>query len=324
MLKRRLLLTILLAFAAFIFTGTAMAAPSVGWLTPPDNSSYLTGTTLPEGTITGQASASGGSVGTGLDLALIIDESGSMGTTKMQQAKDAAKALVNALPENTTSVAVIGFDSYSHTYRVLTALNPDKQLVLNAINSIYAGGGTNIGSGIARGTSVLLAGHTTGRQMMQVVLSDGYGSYSGQAATAYNNHGIITHTVGVPGHSVSLMQQIATQGHGVYTNVSNMATLQGIFDGTGGNLVGIDHVDIEFSDGTWIYDIAIDGLGNFILPDWVVKAGVQTFTAHAYDTNQVHASAVLTINGSQVPEPATMALFGLGLLGFAGVARRKN
>nr|WP_319493208.1 VWA domain-containing protein [uncultured Desulfobacter sp.] len=333
MLKRKLLLTLVFAFAAFSFAGTAMAATSVSWLTPADGSTYTTGTVLGasqvDGAITGIAGADGTIGGAGLDLALVIDESGSMGGSGITYARQAAIALVNSLPADTTSVAVIGFDSYSHTYRQLTALNPDKQTVINAINSIGTGGGTNIGAGVSAGASALVNGHTTGRAMMQVVLSDGVGTYYNEAATAYNSDGIITHTVGIPGHNAAQMAQVATDGHGIYTNVSDLTQLEGLFNGTGGNLVGVDHVDIQLADGTWIYNISIDGLGNFTLPDQVIALGANTFTAYVTGTDGTTSSAILTLNGTdgggaQAPEPTTMLLFGLGLLGFTGVTRRKK
>ena len=325
---KKLSVLIILAVCTLFMGGTAWADTSVAWTSPTNGSTFDVGTVVnPQG----QAAGNGWVGGTGLDLALVIDISGSMGYypnyTLDNYAKPAAIALVDSLPEATTSVAVIGFNSIANTFQVLTPLSTNKTDVIDAINSLYAGGGTNIGSGIAEATNTLVAGHTDGRQMMQVVLSDGQGSYSDEAATAFNNYGIITHTVGVPGHNSSQMAGIAADGNGIYTDVTDLNDLVSLFDGTDGTLVDLDHVDIQLADGSWINNIATDGLGYFVLPDQVIALGANTFTAHAYGTDGTSASAVLTLNGvdnnAPVPEPATLLLMGSGLLGLAGLNRKK-
>ena len=324
---KKLSVLIILAVCTLFMGGTALADTSVAWTSPTNGSTFDVGTIVnPQG----QAGAIG-DPGTGLDLMLVIDTSGSMQTgDKIGYAKTASVALINALPDNTTQVGIVTFDYGANTYRVLQDLTSNKADLIAAVNALTAPGPyTYIGNGITEATSELTGGNAiAGHAKMQVVLSDGQWNGGTNPYTAASNawaQGITVHTVGVPGHNVSMMQNIATNGHGVYTNVSDLSTLEGIFTGTGGTLVNLDYVDIELADGSWIYDIATDGLGNFVLPDQVIALGANTFTAHAYGTDGTYASAVLTLNGDNapVPEPATLLLMGSGLLGLAGLNRKK-
>ena len=348
MLKRKLLLTLVFAFAAFSFAGTAMAATSVSWISPTDGSSFNVGTTVD---LVGQASASGGTGGSGLDLVLVLDSSGSMSGTREAAQKTAALALVDALPENTTSVSIVEYDSDANTVQTLLSLTSatNKAAIVAAINSVDASGGTDIDDGIVAATTELTSTRAdSSRQQMMVVMSDG-GSDATDAWNAANsaiNSGVeAVHSVGISSsHTVSTMQKIVSGADGfygtaddigVYTDGTNIDALTGLFSGTAGNLVGIDHVTILLDDGTLLNsddgDFSVDGVGNFTLPDWVIALGAQTFVATAYATDGTTSIATLTLNGtaggggaSQTPEPATMLLFGLGLLGFTGVTRRKK
>lgn len=318
------LLSLLSAF------GSVHAATSVSWLTPADNSSYPTGTNVSP---TGVASGTGSTGGTGLDLVLVLDSSGSMGIngggglTRSQWQAQAAIALVNSLPTGTTSVSIVEFDSDANLVTGLTSLIPVSNITVleAAINSVNASGGTNIGTGIRLATSELTgANHTVGRTQMMLVLSDG--STSGNPAndaTAAIAAGVdAVHSVGIPGHNVSTMQSIAAAGNGVYTDVSDLTTITSLFDGTGGSLVGLDRVDVAMPDGTLLMDIATDALGNFQVGPYSLATGANTFVATATGTDGTTATDTLTLYGvaspSGVPESGGLALLVIGLLGLIG------
>lgn len=335
---KKLIITALVAFAATL--GVARADVSVAWTAPPDSTVYPTGTSV---TPIGQASASGAVGGTGLDLALVIDTSGSMAGGGIIAARNAAIALINALPEASTSVAIIEFDSVANTVKVLSALSTDKAALITAVNGLAAGGGTVIGAGIAAATAELTGvRHTAGRAQQMVVLSDGVSS-SGPGGLTPAQHADLAkaagvdaiHSVGVPGHSVAQMKDIAdgvnpadpSDDNGVYTSGS-LDQLVGLFNGTSGNLVGIQKVEVTLPDGTTSV-VPVDGLGNFAIPgNWLIEDGANVFVAKAYDTAGNTASATLTLYGNSpsptgVPDAgSTFALLGLAFAGVWGARKR--
>lgn len=325
---RKVLLGVALLSLATVF-GSAHAATSVSWLTPADNSVYPTGTNVSP---TGVASGTGTTGGTGLDLVLVLDSSGSMslsgggGLTRSQWQAQAAIALVNSLPTGTTSVSIVEFDSDANLVTGLTSLIPVSNIAVleAAINGVNASGGTNIGSGIRLATSELTgANHTVGRTQMMLVLSDGStsGNPAIDAADAVAAGVDAVHSVGIPGHNVSTMQSIAAAGNGVYTDVSDLTTITGIFDGTGGSLVGLAQVDVEMPDGTILTNVATDALGNFQVGPYGLATGANTFVATATGTDGTTATDTLTLYGvaaSGVPDSGGLALLLIGLLGLIG------
>ncbi|TCS42029.1 VWA domain-containing protein [Reinekea marinisedimentorum] len=335
------LLTAGFAVLAAAFSANVSAETFVSWTSPANGSSYDSGSTV---TLTGTANTTG-SISDQLDLVIVMDSSGSMGSyrnstggycydygsssckTVQDWQKEAALTLVNNLPAATTSVSIVEFDSYSSTVQTLVSLSTNLADITNAINSVNASGGTNIGTGIDQATSELTGiNATAGASSQMVVFSDGYSSGSPAAsASAAIAAGVdAVHSVALPGASITTMESIATAGNGTFINATtDISSLTSIFT-SGGTLAGLDYVDITLNDGTLVSDVATDAFGNFSI-DVVIAAGTNNFFADAYGTDGTSATAQLTLNGrtSDVPEPATLGLLAAGLFGM-GAARRKK
>ena len=162
-----------------------------------------------------------------LDLALVLDSSGSMSWNDPQGLrKTASKSFVDALlPEDRS--AVVDFDFGA---RVVQGLTSDKTAVKQAIDTIDDFGGTNIGAGVSAGNQILLGNGDPSRARMMILLTDGEGSYSSSLTTQARNAGITIYTIGL-GTSVdhALLAGIASGTGGTYTNVRTAAELPEVF-----------------------------------------------------------------------------------------------
>ncbi len=186
-----------------------------------------------------------------IDLALVIDNSGSMGIgTRLISAQNGAKSLVDKLNSGAFS-ALVSFNSVADRPFNLTAMDEAGQIALKAaIDLLSAGGGTNIGAGVIYAAEELtgdesLFGVVTspsgndrdGAQKIMILLSDGLTSNptgTTAAADLAKAQGIRIITISVEGADDVFMENLASSADDFYA--VDDAGLEAIFDEISGTI----------------------------------------------------------------------------------------
>ena len=80
------------------------------------------------------------------DIVLVLDTSGSMSGTPMEETKKAATKFVNTILEEDASIGIV---TYEDSANQLSDFSIDKEYLTGKAANISDGGGTNIESGLA-------------------------------------------------------------------------------------------------------------------------------------------------------------------------------
>jgi Ca-activated chloride channel homolog len=178
-----------------------------------------------------------------LDLALVIDRSGSM-SGRIEYAQQAAAGIVERLGEQ-DHVALVQYDDSAQVVVASVAMDAKgKAAMRTAIQGISLGGGTNLHGGLVLGRDEVQRVATQGQVGRVILLSDGQaniGVVDPQqiASTARNaaNHGTRITTVGIGlDYNEDLMEAIAESGRGNYHYVKEAKDLDRVI---AGELLGI-------------------------------------------------------------------------------------
>ena len=170
-----------------------------------------------------------------VNLALVIDRSGSMSGYKLDQAKQAARQLVSQLTQD-DRLAIVHFGSDVKSMDGLMATEDNKRRMLSFIDGIWDDGGTNIGSGLTTGRDLLMV--ASGFKVNRLILiSDGQPTEGVTDAESLKSvarqiraNNVSLSSIGVGSDfNEDLMQAFAEIGAGSYGYLADASQLATVF-----------------------------------------------------------------------------------------------
>ncbi|MGN0316488.1 MAG: VWA domain-containing protein [Lachnospira sp.] len=167
-----------------------------------------------------------------LNVALVVDLSGSMGGSKLSTAKTVINSFVDELEEKDSS-ALISFTS-SATLRC--GFTEDKNIIKKAVNNMIAYGKTSIYTGIEKALDEFDANQINGYKMM-VVFTDEYDQPYTTYESNYKNlverakqSGVTIYTIGIGITDQNLLTNVAQNACGSFYHANVISDLKGELD----------------------------------------------------------------------------------------------
>ncbi|MCP4504579.1 MAG: VWA domain-containing protein [Deltaproteobacteria bacterium] len=182
----------------------------------------------------------GADTGARADLAavLVIDRSGSMAGEKIDNARRAARRMLNQLKDG-DQLAIVSYGSDISVDLPLTFLNAQSRArAKRVIGSLEEGGGTHIDGGMKAATRLIQKAQLTGKVGRVILISDGRPTEGERRSDVLVRHsnalremGVTLSTIGVGlDYNEDLMQALATSGGGRYHYLKRSRQLSAIVD----------------------------------------------------------------------------------------------
>ena len=171
-----------------------------------------------------------------VNVAIVLDKSGSMNGEKIAKAKDAAIAAIGRLGSSDI-VSVVAYDSTVKVIVPATKLN-DKEWVIQQVRSIEAGGSTALFAGVSKGAEELRKFLDKNRVNRVILLSDGLANVGPQSpselgalGSSLMKEGISVSTMGLGlDYNEDLMTKLARNSSGNHVFIEQADDLVRVFN----------------------------------------------------------------------------------------------
>jgi Ca-activated chloride channel homolog len=180
-----------------------------------------------------------------VNLAIVIDKSGSMSGEKIRKAKEAALMALKRLNSKDT-ISVVAYD---HNVRVLVPATKvaETAAIRSAINEMSAGGNTALFAGTSKGAAEARKFLDKNRANRVILISDGLANVGpsspkqlGELGASLIKEGISVTTVGLGGgYNEDLMTQLARRSDGNHYFAENATDLARVFKGELGDVLSV-------------------------------------------------------------------------------------
>ena len=182
-------------------------------------------------------------------MVLVVDESGSMGATKMALAQGALRDFISS-KRTTDSLAIVAFES---TTRLIHGLSDDETSLLSSVSRLSSGGGTTINAGVNRGIDQLL---NKDEYKSIIVFSDGSTNASDLNLTdgviqRANENGITIFSIGLVDNTLQPLYDLADATGGFYSWVNNVDSLSSVFQKIRAQIYSQYEICYQTPDSAW-------------------------------------------------------------------------
>jgi Ca-activated chloride channel family protein len=186
-----------------------------------------------------------------VNVAIVIDKSGSMSGERIARAKEAAAMAVNTLLSNDI-VSIVAFDNTVEVVTPATKVS-DKARITQAIQNIRANGSTGLFAGVSKGAFEVRKFLDKNRVNRVILLSDGQANVGpsspaelGQLGAMLARQGISVTTIGLGAdYNEDLMTQLAAFSDGNHAFVENSRDLVRIFEREFGDVGSVVAQEVE-------------------------------------------------------------------------------